>query len=118
MYKKECILVPNDYSSSSHPQIKTDYSTDDEDHDIQYTNSSPPPAVDIPNVLTNPVEDIPVQQMVQEMMGSTTTLSLLLPHLKLPLTINLSLILIQLTKQKCSPLHGLDLDVKLNALNI
>ena len=30
-------------------------------HDIQYTNSSPPPAVDIPNVLTNPVEDIPVQ---------------------------------------------------------
>ena len=42
-------------------QMKTDYSTDDEDHDNQYTNSSPPPAVDIPNVLTNPVEDIPVQ---------------------------------------------------------
>ena len=41
--------------------MKTDYSTDDEDHDIEYTNSSPPPAVDIPNVLTNPVEDIPVQ---------------------------------------------------------
>ena len=42
--------------------MKTDYSTDDEDHDIQYnTNSSLPPAVDIPNVLTNPVEDIPVQ---------------------------------------------------------
>ena len=28
---------------------------------IQYTNSSPPPAVDIPNALTNPGEDIPVQ---------------------------------------------------------
>ena len=41
--------------------MKTDYSTDDKDHDIQYTNSSPPPAVDIPNVITNPVEDIPVQ---------------------------------------------------------
>ena len=41
--------------------MKTDYSTDDEDHDIQYTNSSPPPAIVIPNVLTNPVEDIPVQ---------------------------------------------------------
>ena len=56
--------------------------------------------------------------MVQEMTSSTTTLSLLLPQLKLPLTINLPLILIQLTIQKCSPLHGLDLDVKLNALNI
>ena len=41
--------------------MKTDYSTDDEDHDIQYTNSSPTPDVDIPNVLTNPVENIPVQ---------------------------------------------------------
>ena len=41
--------------------MKTDYSTDDKDHDIQYTNSSPPPVVDIPNVLTNPVEDMPVQ---------------------------------------------------------
>ena len=61
MKREECYLVPNDYSSFSHSQMKTDYSTDDEDHDIQYTNSSPPPAVDIPNVLTNPVEDIPVQ---------------------------------------------------------
>ena len=59
--REECYLVPNDYSSSSHSQMKTDYSTDDKDHDIQYTNSSPPPAVDIPYVLTNPVEDIPVQ---------------------------------------------------------
>ena len=59
--RDECYLVPNDYSSSSHSQIKTDYSTDDKDNDIQYTNSSPPPAVDIPNALTNPVEDIPVQ---------------------------------------------------------
>ena len=32
--------------------------------------------------------------MVQEMMSSITTLSLLLPQLKLPLTINLPLILI------------------------
>ena len=45
--RKECYLVPNDYSSSSRSQMKTDYSTDDEDHDIQYTNSSPPPVVDI-----------------------------------------------------------------------
>ena len=59
--REECYLVPNGFSSSSHSQMKTDYSTDDEDHDIQYTNSSPPPAVDIPNVLTNTVEDIPVQ---------------------------------------------------------
>ena len=59
--REECYLVPNDYSSSSHSQMKTDYSTDDEDHDIQYINSSPPPAVDIPNVLTYPIEDIPVQ---------------------------------------------------------
>ena len=62
--REECYLVPNDYSSSSHSQMKTDYSTDDEGHDIQYTNSSPPPAVDIPNILTNPVEDIPVQANV------------------------------------------------------
>ena len=41
--------------------MKTDYSTDDEDHDIQYTHSPPPPAVEIHNVLTNPVKDIPVQ---------------------------------------------------------
>ena len=41
--------------------MKTDYSTDDEDHDNQHTSASPPPAVDIPNVLTNPVEDIPAQ---------------------------------------------------------
>ena len=61
MKREECYLVPNDYSSSSHSRMKTDYSTDNEDHDIQYTNSSQPPAVDIPNVLTNPVEDIPVQ---------------------------------------------------------
>ena len=55
--REECYLVPNDYSSSSHSQMKTD----DEDHDNQYTNSSPPSAVDIPNVLTNPAEDIPIQ---------------------------------------------------------
>ena len=61
MKREECCLVPNDYSSSSHSQIKTDYSIDDEDHDIQYTNSSLPPAVDIPNALTYPVKDIPVQ---------------------------------------------------------
>ena len=41
--------------------MKTDYSTDDKYHDFQYTNSSPLPAVDIPYVLTNPAEDIPVQ---------------------------------------------------------
>ena len=35
--REECYLVPNDYSSSSHSQMKTDYSTDDDDHDIQYT---------------------------------------------------------------------------------
>ena len=55
--REECYLVSNDYSSSSHSQMKTDY----EDHDIQYINSSPPPAVDIPSVLTKPVGDIPVQ---------------------------------------------------------
>ena len=61
MKREECYFIQNDYSSSSHSQMKTDYSTDDEDHDIQYTNSSSPPVVDIPNGLTNPVEDITVQ---------------------------------------------------------
>ena len=112
--REECYLVPNDFSSSSNSQMKTDYSTDDEDHDIQYTNSSPLPAVDIPNVLTNLVEGIPFHANGPR----NDELSLLLPQLKLPLAINLPLILIQLTIQKCSPLHGLDLDVKLNALNI
>ena len=98
--------------------MKTDYSADDEDHDIQYTNSSPYPAVDIPYVLTNPVEDIPVQANGPRNDEQYNYPILLLPQLKLPLTINLPLILIQLTIQKCSPLHGLDLDVKLNVLNI
>ena len=59
--REECYLVPNDFSSSSHSQMKTDYSTDDED-----------PAFIIPihphlllliylNVLTNLVKDISVQ---------------------------------------------------------
>ena len=52
-------------TTNQHSQMKTDYLTDDGDHDIQYTNSSPPPAVDIPNVLTNPVEDIPVQAVTR-----------------------------------------------------
>ena len=94
--------------------MKTDYSTDDEDHDIQYTNSSPPPAVDIPNVLTNPVEDIPVQAN-----GPRNDEQYNYPIIiASPTEIATDNLLIQLTIQKCSPLHGLDLDVKLNALNI
>ena len=97
--------------------MKTDYSTVDENHDIKHTNSSPPPAVDIPNVLT-PVEDIPVQANGPRNDEQYNYPIIIASPLKLPLTINLPLMLIQLTIQKCSPLHGLDLDVKLNALNI
>ena len=53
--REECYLVPNDFSSLSHRHITTE-STDDEDDDIQYTKSAPPPkVVDVPNILIHPV---------------------------------------------------------------
>ena len=39
------------------PRWKQDYSTGDEDHGIQYTNSSPPPAVDLPVQANGPRND-------------------------------------------------------------
>ena len=51
--------MPNDFSSLSHHHI-TKKSTDDED--IQYTKSAPlPKVVDVPNILTDPVENTPSQ---------------------------------------------------------
>ena len=98
--------------------MKTDYSTDDEDHDIQYTNSSPPPAVDIPNVLTNLVEDIPVQANGPRNDDQYNYPIIIASPTEIATDNQPAIKAIQLTIQKCSPLHGLDLDVKLNALNI
>ena len=64
--------------------------------------------------LTNPIEDIPVQAN-----GPRTDEQYNYPIIiasPAEIATDLPLILIQLTIQKCSPLHGLDLDVKLNAL--
>ena len=97
--------------------METDYATD-EDHDIQYTNSSSPPAADIPNVFTNQVEDIPVQANGSRNDEQYNYPIIFTSQTEIATDNQPAIYTHSVTIQKCSPLHGLDLDVKLNALNI